>query len=105
MTLQHAKAIKTVLSLRCQKEKNMKKKKKNVHAVMLREIKSGNVQVGNIWLHMIRYSHLIMSIYHETNSSFSFVKKETYKKKMMEWIEEFLQLSECSLFNIHIDVD
>lgn len=26
MTLQHAKAIKIVLSLRCQKEKNMKKK-------------------------------------------------------------------------------
>lgn len=71
MTLQHAKAIKTVLSLRCQKEK-YEEKKKNVHAVMLREIKSGNVQVGNIWLHMIRYSHLIMSIYHETNSSFSF---------------------------------
>lgn len=66
------------------KREKYEEKKKNVHAVMVREIKSGNVQVGNIWLHMIRYSHLIMSIYHETNSSFSFVKKETYKKKMME---------------------
>lgn len=54
------------------KREKYEEKKKNVHAVMVREIKSGNVQVGNIWLHLIRYSHLIMSIYHETNSSFSF---------------------------------
>lgn len=48
MTLQHAKAIKIVLSLRCQKE--IKYEKMNVHAVMLREINFGvtNVQVGNI---------------------------------------------------------
>lgn len=57
MTLQHAKAIKIVLSLRCQKEK--KYEKMNVHAVMLREINFGvtNVQVGNtcIYIHMFRY--------------------------------------------------
>lgn len=55
MTLQHAKAIKIVLSLRCQEE--IKYEKMNVHAVMLREINFGvtNVQVGNIWLHMFCY--------------------------------------------------
>lgn len=44
------------------KREKYEEKKKNVHAVMVREIKSGNVQVGNIWLHMIRYSHLIGNV-------------------------------------------
>lgn len=87
MTLQHAKAIKIVLSLRCQKE--IKYEKMNVHAVMLREINFG-VMFKLIIFGFTCFatcSHLIMSIYHWTNSSFSMCKKKNIQKEKdeMNW--------------------
>lgn len=50
-------------------------------------------------------SHLIMSIYHWTNSSFSMCEKKNIQKEKdgMNW--RVLRLSKCLLFNIHIGVD
>lgn len=81
MTLQHAKAIKIVLSLRCQKE--IKYEKMNVHAVMLREINFG-VMFKLIIFGFTCFatcSHLIMLIYHWTNSFFSMCKKKNIQKE------------------------
>lgn len=85
MTLQHAKAIKIVLSLRCQKE--IKYEKRNVHAVMLREINFGVMFKLVIFgfACFATCSHLIICQYIiELIHPSQCVKRKTYKKKKME---------------------